>query len=145
MDALGELKKGKLRYDRTFSDDANTTIQCVYFSNVPYVISDWLSGPNSSDPISGSIRRMAVLADWVNGEDVFEVEKPHKFVVRSKETDSDGDYRYLNFYKGFGIEIPDYTATSSFFANWFMTRMDAELWTTNGYEVVEIDGDGNEV
>ena len=146
MDALDELNEGKFRYDRVFSGDKNTASQHIRISNVPYVISDWLSGVRFSEPISETIRRMAALADWQEGKDVFEVEKPHKFVVRSTKADVDGDYRWMYLLKSnHSLNVPAYNSLNIYKAKRFDTRMEAELWTTNGYEVVEVDGDGNEV
>ena len=39
--------------------------------------------------------RLIAIIRWVNGEDVFEVEKPKKWVVRSKGTDDDNDHWYV--------------------------------------------------
>lgn len=65
--------------------------------------------------------------------------------MRSEKIDEEGDYRYVKVSKSYGLEIPTYDTFKIAYANWFATRMDAELWTTNGYKVVEIDGDGKEV
>lgn len=39
--------------------------------------------------------RLIAIIQWLNGEDVFEVEEPHKFIVRSDKKDHDGDYAYV--------------------------------------------------
>ncbi len=94
----------------------------------------------------GRNKRLIAIIDWLDGEDVFEVEKPHKFVVRSVAADEDGDYRWMYLQNGnYNLDVPFYNELEVYRAKRFNTRMDAELWTTNGYEVIEIDGDGNEV
>lgn len=102
----------------------------------------WLE---STDRVEHNNRLIAIIK-WLNGEDVFEIEKPHKFVVRSTAADEDGDYRWMYMQGGnYNLDVPFYNELKLCRAKRFNTRMDAELWTTNGYEVVEIDGDGKEV
>lgn len=102
----------------------------------------WLE---STDMVEHNNRLIAIIK-WLNGEDVFEIEKPHKFVVRSTAADEDGDYRWMYMQGGnYNLDVPFYNELKLCRAKRFNTRMDAELWTTNGYEVVEIDGDGKEV
>lgn len=85
--------------------------------------------------------RLIAIISWLNGEDVFEeVEKPHKFVVRSDVPDDDGDYPYVVVKGGA-------TTTRYFLANAtkFDTREGAESWANSHQVVVEIDADGKEV
>lgn len=65
--------------------------------NIPYVIGIWWTDPDNT--IENNNRLIAII-QWLNGEDVFEVEAPHKFVVRSNDIDEDGDYWYVQLYKG---------------------------------------------
>lgn len=88
-------------------------------------------------------KRLIAIIQWLNGEDVFEVEKPHKFLVRSVVPNSDGDRLNLQLVVERGVIVPNYGWTMGVTA--FNSREEAELWTTNGYEVVEIDVDGNEI
>lgn len=107
------------------------------------VVKCWQTRPTN---LSERNNRLIAIIQWLNGEDVFEVEKPHKFVVRSTAADEDGDYRWMYMQGGnYNLDVPFYNELKLCRAKRFNTRMDAELWTTNGYEVVEIDGDGKEV
>lgn len=111
---------------------------------LPRVVDKWRHN-NFENPIERNKRLISII-QWVNGDDVFEVKKPHEFIVRSTKADVDGEYRYLAIQDGgWGVIVPKYGVTDVFLAEWFATRVDAEIWTTNGYEVVEIDGGGNEV
>lgn len=90
-------------------------------------------------PIERNNRLIAII-QWLNGEDVFEVEEPHKFIVRSDVTDEDGEYWYVNMHR-------DMSSVWYQFGNAtrFNTREEAQEWANSHQVVVEIDADGNEV
>lgn len=94
---------------------------------------------NTDNPIERNNRLIAII-QWLNGEDVFEVDEPHKFVVRNNTTDSEGYYYYVR---------KVYTTTDMVFslegATRFDTREEAQEWANSHQVVVEIDADGNEV
>lgn len=71
---------------------------------------------------------------------MFEVEEPHKFIVRSDVTDEDGEYWYVNMHR-------DMSSVWYQFGNAtrFNTREEAQEWANSHQVVVEIDADGNEV
>ena len=79
--------------------------------------------------------RLIAILRWVNGEDVFEVEKPKKWVVRSKGADALGRYGYLDCY--------DYVLTGNIYertrATKFDTKEEAESWANSHQEVVEVE------
>lgn len=50
----------------------------------PRVVNVWWLEDNN--PIERNNRLIAII-QWLNGEDVFEVEEPHKFIVRSDDID----------------------------------------------------------
>lgn len=79
-------------------------------------------------------RRLIAIINWLNGDEVFEVEKP-KFVVRSDKTDSYGDYTYVVVKGGT-------TATSYFLSNAtkFSTREEAQEWANSHQVVIEVHG-----
>lgn len=81
-------------------------------------------------------RRLIAIISWLNGDEVFEVEKP-KFVVRSDKTDSYGDYTYVVVKGGT-------TATSYFLSNAtkFSTREEAQEWANSHQVVIEVDSEG---
>lgn len=84
-------------------------------------------------------KRLIAIIQWLNGEDVFEVEEPHKFVVRSENADKSGDYVYVTLFEG--LVLP----TEYKFAYIFDTREEAQEWANSHQVVVEIDAEGNEV
>ena len=90
-------------------------------------------------PIERNNRLIAII-QWLNGEDVFEVEEPHKFIVRSDVTDEDGDYWYVSMHR-------DMSTVWYHFANAtrFNTREEAQEWANSHQVVIEIDEEGNEV
>lgn len=84
--------------------------------------------------------RLIAIIKWLNGEDVFEVEKPHKFVVRNDTPDYDGDYYYVQSFNG--------VTNRAFYlesATKFNTLEEAQEWSNSHQVVVEIDAEGNEV
>ena len=105
--------------------------------NIRGVVDDWLTG--DSDPVESNNRLIAIIK-WLNGEDVFEVEAPHKFVVRSDKTDTEGDYTYI-------VIDQDITEIAYVLeaATKFDTREEAQEWANSHQVVVEIDAEGNEV
>lgn len=106
--------------------------------NIRGIVDDWLTG--DSDPVESNNRLIAII-QWLNGEDVFEVEATHKFVVRSDKTDSDGEYAYT------AIEDGIFTTYryNVHYATKFDTREEAQEWANSHQVVVEIDAEGNEV
>lgn len=111
------------------------TVDGVFISDddiedLPYIIvSWWVEEPSDEE----SNNRLIAIIRWVNGEDVFEVEKPKKWVVRSKETDDDSDYWYVSIYKG----LTDRNFYEKY-ATKFDTKKEAESWANAHQEVVEV-------
>lgn len=89
----------------------------------------WVNYKNSNEQNN----RLIAIIRWVNGQDVFEVDKPKKWVVRSKETDDDSDYWYVSIYKGLtNREFHKEDATR------FDTKEEAESWANSHQEVIEV-------
>lgn len=106
-------------------------------TSLPYRVHEWRC--NVVSPIYRNNRLIAII-QWLNGEDVFEVEAQHKFVVRSDKKDHDGCYAYV------AVENDMTTAAYTFVnATKFDTREEAQEWANSHQVVVEIDEDGNEV
>ncbi len=105
---------------------------------LPDVVDIWWTMPSNS--IERNNRLIAII-QWLNGEDVFEVEYPHKFVVRSKHADRDGDYIYV------GVDYDIFTTYRCDLncATKFDTREEAQEWANSHQVVVEIDAEVNEV
>lgn len=119
----------KKEFIDTFVDGHN-------IQNIPDVISDWWNEP--ANPIENNERLIAIIK-WLNGEDVFEVEEPHKFVVRSEHVDRDGYYNYVKVFNRIALPMHSQYATK------FDTREEAQEWANSHQVVVEIDAEGNEV
>lgn len=104
---------------------------------IPDVVDIWWTDPDNS--IERNNRLIAII-QWLNGEDVFEVEETHKFVVRSNEIDEDGDYWYVKIYRVFTSYAYSFDSATK-----FDTREEAQEWANLHQVVVEIDEKGNEV
>lgn len=105
--------------------------------NIPYVIGIWWT--DRDNPIENNNRLIAII-QWLNGEDVFKVEEPHKFVVRNDTPDYDGDYYYVQAFDG--VTNRSFSLEG---ATKFDTREEAQEWANSHQVVVEIDAEGNEV
>ena len=106
-------------------------------SNLPFAVRHWWQ--DIDYPFVNNHRLIAII-QWLNGEDVFEVEAPHKFVVRNDTYDDRGDYWYVKNTKGMSY-IVFYISQ----ATKFDTREEAQEWANSHQVVVEIGEDGNEV
>ena len=104
--------------------------------NIPDVVFLWWRKiENSIEPNN----RLIAIIQWLNGEDVFEVEAPHKFVVRNGYPDKYGDYNYVIVNNNIALH------TDLRYATKFDTREEAQEWANSHQVVVEIDAEGNEV
>ena len=123
---MNELEEWKLNTVVT------TFINGKDIKNLPYVINDWWFNFDASYKEYNN--RLIAIIRWVNGEDVFEVEKPKKWVVRSKGADALGRYGYLDCY--------DYVLTGNIYertrATKFDTKEEAESWANSHQEVIEV-------
>ena len=81
--------------------------------------------------------RLIAILRWVNGEDVFEVEKPKKWVVRSKGTDNDNGHWYV--YLPNNIDEINNVVYYMSSATLFDTKEEAESWANSHQEVVEVE------
>lgn len=101
---------------------------------IPDVVDIWWTDTNNSIERNN---RLITIIQWLNGEDVFKVEQPHKFVVRSKHADKHGYYSY--------VKVVDHIALSTDlrYAMEFDTREEAQGWANSHQVVVEIGEEGN--
>ena len=128
---MNKLKEWKLNTVVT------TFINGKDIKNLPYIINDWWFNFDASYKEYNN--RLIAIIRWVNGEDVFEVEKPKKWAVRSKGTDNDGDYRYVSVFDSyFGITYADSGKDKLENATHFDTKEEAESWANAHQEVVEV-------
>lgn len=111
-----------------------TFINGTDISNLSTSIDDWwldnLPGKECNN-------RLIAIIRWVNGEDVFEVEKPKKWVVRSKYSSEAGGHLYVSLFIGRGIKDTT-TLWGINNATKFSTKEEAESWANSHQEVVEV-------
>ena len=133
---MNELEEWKTDYlgNDIVSDIAYVSVADI--DNLPSVIGMWWI--NSDISAKEDNNRLIAIIRWVNGEDVFEVEKPKKWVVRSKEVNDDGDKHYWKLLNLRGV----LEVTSTFelrLATKFDTKEEAESWANAHQEVVEVE------
>lgn len=107
--------------------------------SLPDLIKNWQKDELQSDEESNN--RLIAIIRWVNGEDVFEVEKPKKWIVRSKEVGNNNRHSYVRLV----ISSAELTNASVEFdydwATYFDTREEAESWANAHQEVVQAEVD----
>lgn len=103
-------------------------INAVFYLDDYKFIYAWLSKKEVNN-------RLIAIIRWVNGEDVFEVEKPKKWVVRSKEHNNFGEYTYVTTDEIFILAITMGVAN----ATRFDTKEEAESWANSHQEVIEVE------
>ena len=98
-----------------------------------FILNFWLELGISQNEANN---RLIAIIRWLNGEDVFEVEKSKKWVVRSKGTDDDNDHWYVRLPNNIdGINDVVYYMSS---ATLFDTKEEAQSWANAHQEVVEV-------
>ena len=114
----------------------------VYFvgsydiSMLPIDVIRWWDYPEINN--SEQNNRLIAIIRWVNGEDVFEVEKPKKWVVRSKETDNKGNYMYGYIVPNERLKYME-MAYGKYPSAYFDTKEEAESWANSHQEVVQVE------
>lgn len=119
------------------SGSIDTFVNGYDIEYIPNVLQTWWTEPDN--PIENNNRLIAII-QWLNGEEVFEVEAPHKFFVRNDTPDGYGDYYYVQRYDGV-----TYTSLTLDAATAFDTREEAQEWANSHQVVVEINEEENEV
>ena len=115
----------------------NNFIGYVDLGHVPEVVTEWWKADMANTPQTNN--RLIAIIRWVNGEDVFEVEKPKKWVVRSKDSSKAGRNLYVVLDVSHGIKTSiNYWGKSN--ATKFDTKEEAESWTNSHQEVIEVEG-----
>lgn len=104
---------------------------------LPNKVDEWWE--EIDNPLERNNRLIAII-QWLNGEDVFESEKTHKFVVRNNTPDGKGPYYYV---RKFDLAIDLFFSLDE--ATKFDTREEAQEWANSNQVVVEVDEDGKEV
>ena len=130
------MKISKEAYDAlVWWCNQRTDVGITSISLFPDEIDDWWLDHNISEKERNN--RLIAIIRWVNGEDVFEVEKPKKLVVRSKETDGDGDYHYVDLDNFKNLKSVS-TIYGLDFATKFDAKEEAQSWANSHQEVVEV-------
>lgn len=131
-----EFMKWLEEWKETLRLDNVSFIGCRAISNLPTFLDNWWR--DGSVSVYESNNRLIVIIRWVNGEDVFEVEKPKKWVVRSKDRTEQGSYLYVMLDISHGVK-----KTISFWdkdvATRFDTKEEAESWSNSHQEVIEVE------
>ena len=130
MDELEEWKNNLVSSKRIYPED----ISELYSENV---IRHWWQGDGGGTDANN---RLIAIIRWVNGEDVFEVDNPKKWVVRSKEPQGsvDGEPLYIWFVDELTLET-ETEATMPPYIRRFNTKEEAESWANSHQEVVEVE------
>lgn len=104
---------------------------------LPQKVDDWIMDVMTTPENNN---RLIAIIRWVNGEDVFKVEKPKKWVVRSKDIDSDNNRLYVEIEKHDNLkyDVPTLAKEVPENATKFDTKEEAESWTNSHQEVVEV-------
>lgn len=135
---MNELIKWRnLRHLNMENDSYYATFKHQDFRALNGVVMEWQLEDES--PIERNKRLIAIIK-WLNGEDVFEVEETHNFVVRSDTYDDRKDYWYVKNTKGMTYIVFDISQATK-----FDTLEEAQEWANSHQVVVEIDAEGNEV
>jgi sorbitol-specific phosphotransferase system component IIA len=133
---MNELEEWKIDYlgNDIVSDIAYVSVADI--DNLPSIVCFWWI--NSDISAKEDNNRLIAIIRWVNGEDVFEVDKPKKWIVRSKEVNDDGDKHYWKLLNLRGV----LEMTSTFelrLATKFDTKEEAESWANTHQEVIEVE------
>ena len=115
-------------------DEYKPLVSWVNIKNLPETVYMWLG---DDVPDKENNNRLIAIIRWVNGEDVFEVEKPKKWVVRSKETDNKGNYMYGYIVPNERLKYME-MAYGKYPSAYFDTKEEAESWANSHQEVVEV-------
>ena len=100
-------------------------------------VHEWASDVTT---LSDNHNRYIAILQWLDGNDVFEVENPKKWVVRSKGTDSTGKYHYSILSHFSDLPSMDYYFVyEKDDATKFDTREEAESWANAHQEVIEVE------
>lgn len=102
---------------------------------IPDIVNSWWVTPE--EPVATNNRLIAIIR-WVNGENVFEVEKSKKWVVRSKNSDDRfDDYGYVSVNE----RNISYTTYYLNHATRFDNKEEAQSWANAHQEVVQVEVD----
>lgn len=131
---MNELKEWKDTLDSN-DYEYKPFVGWVNLKNLPETVSMWWGDDEVPDEENNN--RLIAIIRWVNGEDVFEVEKPKKWVVRSKSLSNSGNYWYVLAREH---NMTDW-ALNEDGATKFDTKEEADSWANAHQEVVQVEVD----
>ena len=131
---MNELEEWKEAYITDTLDEKYHYVSAGDLDTLPGMIKDWWIELNK--PTENNNHLISIIR-WVNGEDVFEVEKPKKWVVRSKEADNKGNYMYGYIVPNERLKYME-MAYGKYPSAYFDTKEEAESWANSHQEVVEV-------
>ena len=105
-------------------------------NNMPKIIKNWWV--DDYETIGESNKRLISIIRYMSGANDFEVEKPKKWVVRSKECNEQGNYLYIYLIDSNGVKDV-MTGWTKYIATKFDTKEEAESWANSHQEVVEVE------
>ena len=131
---MNDLNEWKEAYITDTLDEKYHYVSAGDLDTLRGMIKDWWIELNK--PTETNNRLIAIIR-WVNGEDVFEVEKPKKWVVRSKETDDDNDHWYVRLPNNIDVinDVVYYMSSATL----FNTKEEAQSWANSHQEVVQVE------
>ena len=129
---MNELKDWK--HDLILEDAFFVNQEAI--NNMPKIIKNWWVDDDVT--IGESNKRIISIVRYMSGANDFEVEKPKKWVVRSKECNEQGNYLYVYLIDSNGVKDV-MTGWTKYIATKFDTKEEAESWANAHQEVVEVD------
>ena len=129
---MNELKDWK--HDLILEDAFFVNQEAI--NNMPKIIKNWWV--DDYETIGESNKRLISIIRYMSGANDFEVEKPKKWVVRSKECNEQGNYLYIYLIDGNGVKDV-MTGWTKDIATKFGTKEEAESWANAHQEVVQVE------
>ncbi|MGK4062837.1 hypothetical protein AB0Y39_02015 [Weissella paramesenteroides] len=129
MNVLEDGKNNLTKYN-----EPGYFIDWEVLQDLPTIVIAWWGDEVSNEE---SNNRLIAIIRWVNGEDVFEVEKTKKWVVHSKSLSNSGNYWYVLAREH---NMTDW-ALNEDGATKFDTKEEAENWANAHQEVVQVEVD----
>ena len=130
---MNELKEWK--HDLILEDAFFVNQEAI--NNMPKIIKNWWVDDDVT--IGESNKRLISIVRYMSGANDFEVEKPKKWVVRSKDRTEQGSYLYIYLIDSNGVKDV-MTSWTKDIATKFDTKEEAESWANAHQEVVEVEG-----
>lgn len=112
----------------------NELVWYTDIKSIPEVVKEWWA-EDFVDKTKTNNRLIAIIR-WVNGEAVFKVEKPKKWVVKSKSHDAQDNGVYVKIEGENYIKYPAPCERKE--ATKFDTKEEAKSWANSHQEVIEV-------